>query len=69
MDGHGHVNECISVAQVLLSRGHRVVFAVDAVWKGKLSKYKFEKLYLEPNVRSNISIVLLSQNRFKCSFI
>lgn len=30
MDGHGHVNACIGVAQVLVSRGHRVVFAVDA---------------------------------------
>ena len=30
MDDHGNVNACIGVAQVLVSRGHRVVFAVDA---------------------------------------
>ena len=43
MDGHGHVNSCVGVAQVLLKRGHRIVFAVDSAWKGKLAKYGFEE--------------------------
>ena len=43
MDGHGHVNSCVGVAQVLLAKGHRIVFAVDAAWKGKLVKYGFEE--------------------------
>lgn len=43
MDSHGHVNSCIGVGQVLLARGHRVVFAIDAAWKGKLAKYGFEE--------------------------
>ena len=43
MDGHGHVNACVGVAQVLLAKGHRIVFAVDAAWKGKLAKYGFEE--------------------------
>lgn len=43
MDGHGHVNSCIGVGQVLIARGHRVVFAVESAWKGKLAKYGFEE--------------------------
>ena len=43
MDAHGHVNSCIDVAQVLLAKGHRIMFAVDAAWKGKLAKYGFEE--------------------------
>ena len=43
MDGHGHINSCVGVAQVLLAKGHRIVFAVDAAWKGKLAEYGFEE--------------------------
>ena len=43
MDGHGHINAYVGVAQVLLAKGHRIVFAVDAAWKGKLAKYGFEE--------------------------
>ena len=47
-----HVNSFIRVGQVLLARGHRVVFAVDATWKDKLVKYGFEEelIYISDNI-------------------
>ncbi|CAG2118653.1 unnamed protein product, partial [Medioppia subpectinata] len=41
MEGVGHVNACIGLAEVLLSRGHKVVFAVDQSYAGKLSPFGF----------------------------
>ena len=37
LDGHGHVNACLGVAQVLQARGHRIIFALDRSFKGKLT--------------------------------
>ncbi|CAG2111290.1 unnamed protein product, partial [Medioppia subpectinata] len=37
----GHVNACIGLAEVLISRGHKVVFAVDQSYAGKLSPFGF----------------------------
>ncbi|CAG2104069.1 unnamed protein product [Medioppia subpectinata] len=39
--GVGHVNACIGLAEVLLSRGHKIVFAVDQSFAGKLSPFGF----------------------------
>ncbi|CAG2108284.1 unnamed protein product [Medioppia subpectinata] len=39
--GVGHVNACIGMAQVLLSRGHKIVFAVNQSYAGKLSPFGF----------------------------
>ena len=52
MDAHGLMNSFIRVGQVLLARGHRVVFAVDATWKDKLVKYGFEEelIYISDNI-------------------
>jgi len=50
LDGFGHVNACTGVAEALRDRGHRIVFAIDQSWKGKLLKYGFEEeLLLDPN--------------------
>ncbi|CAG2119578.1 unnamed protein product, partial [Medioppia subpectinata] len=37
----GSVNACIGLAEVLLSRGHRIVFAVNQSFAGKLSPFGF----------------------------
>ncbi|CAG2121577.1 unnamed protein product, partial [Medioppia subpectinata] len=37
----GHVNPCIGLGEVLLSRGHKVVFAVDQSFAGKLSPFGY----------------------------
>ena len=40
---YGPTNQCIGVGNVLLHRGHRVVFAAEASWKGKLVTLGFEE--------------------------
>ncbi|CAG2118170.1 unnamed protein product, partial [Medioppia subpectinata] len=47
--GVGHVNACIGLAEVLLSRGHKIVFAVDQSFAGKLLPFGF----IEETVTSN----------------
>jgi len=39
----GPTNQCIGVGDVLRRRGHRVVFAAEASWKGKLTALGFEE--------------------------
>ena len=38
---YGPTNQCIGLGKVLLDRGHRVVFAAERSWAGKLAPYGF----------------------------
>ena len=40
---YGPTNNCIGIGNVLRRRGHRVVFAAEASWKGKLEPMGFEE--------------------------
>ncbi|MBO1902779.1 glycosyl transferase [Leucobacter weissii] len=40
---YGPTNNCIGIGHRLLARGHRVVFAAEASWAGKLSALGFEE--------------------------
>src|SRR5690606_40806539 len=40
---YGPTNNCIGIGNELLRRGHRVVFAAEASWKGKLTALGFEE--------------------------
>src|SRR5262249_12383357 len=40
---YGPTNNCIRIGRVLERRGHRVVFAAEASWKGKLEPLGFEE--------------------------
>ncbi|MGW0313332.1 glycosyltransferase [Streptomyces flavidovirens] len=40
---YGPTNNCVGIADVLRRRGHRVVFAAEASWKGKLTVLGFEE--------------------------
>ncbi|MEV4183560.1 glycosyltransferase [Streptosporangium canum] len=40
---YGPTNNCIGVGDILRKRGHRVVFAAEASWKGKLEALGFEE--------------------------
>jgi MGT family glycosyltransferase len=40
---YGPTNNCIGIGDVLRRRGHRVVFAAEASWKGKLTGLDFEE--------------------------
>lgn len=50
LDGFGHINSCIGIAEQLLARGHKVVFALERAWKGKASAYSGieEVLFTDP---------------------
>jgi len=38
---YGPTNQCIGLGKVLLDKGHRVVFAAEASWAGRLAPYGF----------------------------
>ncbi|HEX9540702.1 MAG TPA: nucleotide disphospho-sugar-binding domain-containing protein [Streptosporangiaceae bacterium] len=40
---YGPTNDCIGIGDVLRRRGHRVVFAAEASWKGRLEPLGFEE--------------------------
>jgi UDP:flavonoid glycosyltransferase YjiC (YdhE family) len=40
---YGPTNNCVGIADVLRGRGHRVVFAAEASWRGKLAALGFEE--------------------------
>jgi MGT family glycosyltransferase len=40
---YGPTNNCIGIGHVLRTRGHRVIFAAEASWAGKLSALGFEE--------------------------
>ena len=46
MNAWGHINACLGIAQELLSRGHRVVWALDRSFEGKLSCFGFEEVLI-----------------------
>jgi MGT family glycosyltransferase len=43
----GPTNNCIGIADLLRQRGHRVVFAAEASWKGRLSPLGFEEMLVD----------------------
>jgi UDP:flavonoid glycosyltransferase YjiC (YdhE family) len=43
IDGIGHVNACIGIAEALKERGHKIIFAISKSWNEKLVKYGFEE--------------------------
>jgi MGT family glycosyltransferase len=40
---YGPTNQCIGLGNILSGRGHRVVFAAEASWQGRLEVYGFEE--------------------------
>ena len=40
---YGPTNQCIGLGHLLLGRGHRVVFASESSWAGRLSPLGFEE--------------------------
>lgn len=40
---YGPTNQCVGIGKVLLERGHRVVFAAESSWAGKLAPLGFEE--------------------------
>ncbi|CAG2106216.1 unnamed protein product [Medioppia subpectinata] len=46
LEYHGHVNACHGIAERLRDRGHRIVFAIDSLFEGKLRAHGFEEQLL-----------------------
>jgi MGT family glycosyltransferase len=44
---YGPTNNCIGIGDVLRRRGHRVVFAAEASWKGKLAALGFDEALVD----------------------
>ena len=44
---YGPTNNCIGIGDVLRRRGHRVVFAAEASWKGRLAPMGFEEALVD----------------------
>src|SRR6266567_5850640 len=40
---YGPTNNCVGIGDVLRRRGHRVVFAAEASWRGRLAPLGFEE--------------------------
>ena len=40
---YGPTNNCVGIGEVLRRRGHRVVFAAEASWSGRLERLGFEE--------------------------
>jgi MGT family glycosyltransferase len=40
---YGPTNQCMGLGHVLMGRGHRVVFAAESSWRGRLEPYGFEE--------------------------
>src|SRR5687768_14422894 len=40
---YGPTNNCVGIGKVLERRGHRVVFAAEASWRGRLEPLGFEE--------------------------
>ena len=46
MDGTGHLNACVGMAQALEKRGHKIVFLFNAAFKGQYSHFGFQETLL-----------------------
>ncbi|CAG2118994.1 unnamed protein product, partial [Medioppia subpectinata] len=57
----GNVNACIGLAEVLLSRGHKIVFAIDQSFAGKLSPFGFIEEVLSSDQTSEIPGEMLAK--------
>lgn len=44
---YGPTNQCIGLGKVLLDRGHRVAFAAESSWKGRLEPLGFEEYLVD----------------------
>lgn len=61
LEGHGNVNACHGLAEVLLQRGHRIIFAVNTAWNGLLTKYGFEEKVFNANINQNHNKLIWSE--------
>lgn len=50
IDSYGHVNACVGIGEKLVSLGHKVTFAIERSWTGKIAELGFgEEIYVAPD--------------------
>ena len=52
----GHINSCVGVAEILQSRGHRIVFMVNQSFKGAFIKRGFQEEIVEQEVNQQENV-------------
>lgn len=57
LDGFGHLNACIGVAEKIVQHGHRAIFALEHAWRGQAKRYKGieEVIFVDPNREPNLA--------------
>lgn len=53
LDGIGHMNACLGIAQALAARGHSVTFLFNEKMAGSFSRYGFEEILLKERAKPN----------------
>ncbi|CAG2170231.1 unnamed protein product [Oppiella nova] len=69
MEGVGHVNACIGLAQVLQSRGHRIVFVADQSFEGLLSPYGFTEEILASEEKDKLPGEVMAKVLLESGFL
>lgn len=56
LDGFGHLNASIGVAERIVEHGHRAIFALEHAWRGQAKRYKGieEAIFVDPNREPNL---------------
>ena len=62
---YGPTNNCIGIGKVLERRGHRVVFAAEASWRGKLEPLGFEEDLVDLRRRPRATRTRASSDRLR----
>lgn len=67
LDGWGHINASQGLAEAVRDRGHRVVFAIDKSFEGKLKRFGFEEEIhsIPPDPKSDPNINIWAEIVFK----
>ncbi|XP_027206131.2 NDP-glycosyltransferase YjiC-like [Dermatophagoides pteronyssinus] len=54
MDGVGHINACVGMAQALAKRGHQIYFLTNPMFAGSYSKHGFQEFVLQSDVKKQM---------------
>lgn len=54
MDGVGHINACVGMAQALAKRGHQIYFLSNPMFAGTYEKHGFKEIVLQSDVKQKM---------------
>lgn len=62
MDGQGHLNACLGLAQTLAARGHSITFLLNETYKGEVARYGFEEFLLRKSSTKLATDMMLEED-------